>query len=64
MNVSYMIKAVICFVLGLVFLFVPYETFQKWFPKARGVAAVRVAGIVILLGGILFLAISILYSKI
>ncbi len=54
----YIIRAILFLGAGAGLLLVPYEKFQSWFPKAPGPAAVKTAGVLVLLCGIAVLALS------
>ena len=54
----YIIRAILFLGAGAGLLLVPYEKFQSWFPKAPGPAAVKIAGVLVLLCGIAVLALS------
>lgn len=52
------IRSILFLGIGAGLLFVPYERFKSWFPKAPGAVAVKILGAVILLCGLVILAIS------
>lgn len=58
MSIFNIIRAILFLGAGAGLLLVPYEKFQSWFPKAPGPAAVKIAGVPVLLCGIAVLALS------